>query len=149
MPSRVARTEKLTLFFIPDGEGEHAVQFFDGFGAFQHEQAQDDLSVGIGEELAALTGQLLAQLHVVVDLSVVNDPVAPGLVAHGLVPGRAEVNDAQAQVGDAQVVVDIITAVVGTAVLDAVCHVHEGRFTDPVLAIKVVNPAYSAHLVFP
>ncbi len=141
----VARSEQLAFLAVPDNKREHAVQALDRVRPFQHKQAQNDFGIGIGEELHALAGQLLAQLDVVVNLAVIDNPVAPGFFPHGLVTGLRQVNDAQAQVGNAQVFICVESAIIRPAVSDAVRHAVQRALFHLVAFINIIDAANSAH----
>ena len=52
-PQPVARSKQGALYFVPDHEREHAVQFLHRVRALIHIEPQDHFSVGIGKELGA------------------------------------------------------------------------------------------------
>ena len=99
----------------------------------------------MGKERLAPALQLLTQLDVVVDLAIVDNLVAPGFVRHGLVSSRAQVNDAQAQMAQSQVLVKEKPAVIRAAVSDGFRHTPHGAFFHALLGIKVINAADAAH----
>ncbi len=91
----VARAEQPVARSVPDREREHAVQVPDAVVTPRPVRGEDHPRVGRAGELEALRLELGAQLHMVVDLAVVDDPALRVGVAHRLVPGRRQVDDRQ------------------------------------------------------
>ena len=140
----VAHAEQLLLPLVPDRVGEHTPEAVERCRAPAVVRTHDDLRVGSGPPGAP---QLVAQLGVVVDLSVVGQP-APGLVLHGLMPGRAGIDDRQPPVAEPHVaaLVDPGSGIVGSPVRDEVAHhLDSGRQSRDGLPAQVDSSADSAH----
>ena len=85
-PERVARAERRPGLGVPDDEREHAAQPVDDVLAPQVVAGDDRLGVALGRERRRPRRRArLAQLQVVVDLAVEDDPVAAVGVGHRLV----------------------------------------------------------------
>jgi hypothetical protein len=90
----VAGDEERAPLLIPDGEDKLPVEQVEAGRPHLLVEVDDDLGVGLGCQLVPLLQQLLAQLDVVEDLAVEDNPQALILVAHRLLPA-AEVDNAQ------------------------------------------------------
>ncbi len=89
----VAREERRARTLVVDGEGEHAIEPFDDGGTVFLPRVKDGLGVGSRPEAVAFRNQIGAQVVMVVDLAVEDDParvvfVADRLVAAGAVDDR-------------------------------------------------------------
>ena len=109
---------------VGDGEGPHAVEARGAGGAPLLVGVDDDLGVAVRAEGVAGGLELGAQLAVVVDLAVVDEPDGLVLVGHGLVPALA-VDDAQAAVTEADGRRLEGAGVIGAAVHDGGGHAPE------------------------
>ena len=98
----VAAQQQLAALAVPKGEGEHADQPGDAPGARAPEQVEQHLGVAGGAETVPLRFQLGPQFAVVVDLSVVDQHIAPAVGHHGLGAAVAEVDHLEPGVGEAQ-----------------------------------------------
>ena len=85
----VARQEQPTLLGIPDGKRPHAIEAQLALLSPLRIGGEDDLAVAVRDETVAEAAQLLAQLEIVVDLTVIGEPVAPLGIGHWL-PARSE-----------------------------------------------------------
>src|SRR5207244_3589814 len=92
----VSRGEQAMLLRVPDREAPHAVHLRKHVLAPRGPRREDHLGVAAGPERPTQSLQLLAQLEVVVNLAVEDEPVPPARVAHRLVAGRREIEDRQA-----------------------------------------------------
>src|SRR5438093_486082 len=105
---------------VVDGERPHADEALNAVWAPLLIRAQNDFGVAVGPKYLTQTPQLFPKLDVVVDLTVVDQRQSAVFTAHGHVPKRAQVEDAQALVGQSARAELSHTAVVGSAVvLDA------------------------------
>jgi hypothetical protein len=139
----VARQQEPLLLLVPDGEGEHAAQRLDAALPHVLVEGEDGLGVGLRLELEASALQVLAQLPVVVDLAVEDDPVALVGVGDGLVAG-VQVDDGQAAHGQAHAFAREEALVVGAAVGDEVVGpLEEGPIGRP--PVRVHDAEYAAH----
>jgi hypothetical protein len=84
--------------FIPDGDGEHAVDLTERIDPLVFIEVQYHLGVSPGAKAMAPSDELPPQGLVVVNFSVEDNPDAPILVGHGLSAVRREVDYAQAPV---------------------------------------------------
>ena len=80
---------------IPYDEGEHADEPVERRLAPLRVGSQQHLGIGVGAETVPGRLKLVAQLEVVVDLAVVDDPVAAVGVGHRLLRRVGEVDDAE------------------------------------------------------
>src|SRR5262245_825514 len=117
LPQPIAREEQPAPRGVPDGEGEHASQSLDTGLAPRDVRLQDHLGVAPRAEGAPLRLERLPELAKVVDLAVEDDPVAPGRIAHGLLP-RHQIDDRQPRHPEPDVVGRVDPRVVGPAVLE-------------------------------
>lgn len=98
LAKRIPGEEQLLLPFVPDRQGEHAVELLHAALALLLIQVDNDLGIAPrGEDVAARL-QLSAQLPVVVDLTVEDDPAGAVLVGERLMAGL-DVDDAQPSAG--------------------------------------------------
>jgi len=84
----------------------------------------DGFGVAVGVEGVAQFFQLLAQLEIVVDLAVEDDPRAAVLVVNRL-RSAFEIDDREAAHSEADRAVDVKAVVVGTAMPDRVAHAQQ------------------------
>jgi hypothetical protein len=83
---------------IPDREGKHAAKFIKALFAPVGVRFQDHFRVGKAAEVHALPLQLRANLAKVINLTVVDDPVAGCGIVHGLVPVGRQVENCEAAI---------------------------------------------------
>jgi len=117
----IAGEEEPARGVVPDGEGEHADEPLDACLAVDSVGVQDHLGVASRLKPAARGHELGAQLAIVVDLAVEDDPVAAGGVAHGLAPGH-EIDDRQPRHPEPDVAGGVDARVVGAAMLEKAEH---------------------------
>ena len=115
----VAREEDRACLPVEEGEGEHAVQPLDAGGTPLLVRLEDDLRVGRRPEGATAGPELVAKLHVVVDLTVEDDDRPLG--GHGLLPTR-QVDDREPLVGERDRSLRELAGSVRAAVTDASRH---------------------------
>src|SRR5215213_1162155 len=106
---------------VPDGEGKHAAQVFRAVSAELIVGVNDGFGVAVGVESVAQLFEFLAQLEVVVDLAVEDDPRATIRVVNWLL-AALEVDDCEATHREAGRAVDVKAVLIGTAVTDGVVH---------------------------
>jgi hypothetical protein len=97
----VARQQQAPRLAVPEREREHPAQVLHAVVAEQAVQVEDDLGVAAGMESEPTPLQVTAQVEVVVDFPVADDPQRAPVVAHRLAPGRAAVDDGQPPVPEA------------------------------------------------
>jgi hypothetical protein len=95
----------------------------------------------------ALCFEIGAQVGVVVDLTVVNDPNVLVFVGKGLVAGL-DVDDAQSPHRQANILFDKIALVVGTAMQDSAIHRRQRIAAYAPISISKKDPTDSAHRDF-
>src|SRR4051794_30771472 len=88
----VASAKEAPATHVPEGEGEHPAQAVHAVVAVVLVQMHDDLRVGVSREPMAARLQLVAQLHVVVDLSVEDDDDRAVFVGDRLI-ARLQIDD--------------------------------------------------------
>jgi hypothetical protein len=120
----VAREQQAVRPRVPQREGEHAAQAAHHRGTVTAIQVQQHLGVGMGAELDAGALELAAQLGVVVDLAVEADHQRAVRRVHRLGARRAEIEDGEAPVAEADppVVADPHARTVGAALDHGVAH---------------------------
>ncbi len=100
---------------IPERDRELAVEPCERIGSPLLPGVDDHLGVAPGPEAVSQRGQLLAELHVVVDLAVEDHPDPVVLAGEGLLP-RGQVDDRQAGVAQRRAPVTVEAALVRPAV---------------------------------
>src|SRR5215469_10790435 len=125
---RVPGAEQLAGPGVPDGERVHAAEAVHDLLAHPGVGLEQHLGVAAGPQRDPLIAQFLAKLDVVVDLPVVDHPVAAVGGAHRLVPGQGKVDDGQPAEPECHVRVGVHAFVVGPAMADTF-----QRARDPVL----------------
>src|ERR1035441_10871341 len=101
----ISRSEKHTLATIPDCKGKHAAQMLDAIAAIFLIEVDDGFGIAVGAIAVSAGLKRGAQLGMVVDFSVEDDPNILVLVGERLVPGL-DVNDAQPPHGQADIFFD-------------------------------------------
>ena len=119
MPKGSRAPKAVRVWRVPDDEGEHAAQPRHDVLAPQVVAGDDRLGVPVGAQVRAGGGELLAQLDVVVDLAVEQDPVAAPVVGEGL-RAALDVDDRQPVERQDGAAVRPHRGVVGPAVVQAV-----------------------------
>jgi hypothetical protein len=80
----VACSKECLRFSIPDGECKHASEAIETLGPPFTKRSQKDFGIGATSESISKRPKLFGQLAVVIDLTVVSDPIATRLIGHGL-----------------------------------------------------------------
>ena len=120
----IAGQKQLALMGVPDGDAELTIETTQAGRAFLFVVVQHDLGVAMRLEAVAAGEEFFAQFGVVEDLTVVNDPVAAVLSRDRLLAG-GKIDDAQAGVAEANLVVEIDAELVGSAMADHGQHAAE------------------------
>ena len=118
----VPRREEPPLPAVPDGERPHAVEPRDGLLAPLDEGGEQDLRVGAGAEAVASSLELGPQFAVVVDLAVVDEPVAAVRAREGLHPRVGQVEDGEPAERERAAVLGEGARAVGASVVEARRH---------------------------
>src|SRR5438094_126832 len=140
----IAGTEERLLRLVPDGKGKHSPEVLDAIGAPPLVCTQRHLCVGCGPK-PGIT-QFRAEFDVVVDLTVVRDPVTR-LVPHRLVSG-GKVDDRQTAVRKADRAPAMrprgmpIRSPVGLDLVHELQPLREARYRPP---RQVDHPGYATH----
>ena len=136
---------------VPHAEREHPVEVREqrrrvavAFLVAVHQH----LGVGLGAETVAAAQQRLAQVEVVVDLSVEREPDALVLVRHWLPAGLRQIDDRQPSMAQRARAAGPVTEVVGAAVLDRGRHALDGAVRHGA-AIERDDPGDSTHVTAP
>ena len=140
----VPRAEKGAVRFIPNDEGEHAPQLFGQRLAPFLVAVQQHLGVRVGGEHVARRGELLAQLHEVVNFAVEHRHEVFVLVEHGLA-AALQVDDGQPPVPQRRLPVHIKALAVRPAVGDEVGHGLQGLFRFFKLVLCANKAGNSTH----
>ncbi len=139
----ISGEEQLLLAAVPDGEREVSVQPVQAVDPPFLVRVREHLGVGGGLEPMPERPELSLQLHVVVDLAVLHDPVAPILVRERLVsPG--DVDDRQPRVRHPEAPVDVEPRPVGSTVTELPGH-GQKQARRGVPAWARVDPRETAH----
>jgi hypothetical protein len=97
----LAGDEQAVLAGVPESEGEHSTKFREASLAPPGISLEQNFGVGVAGELRAGPVKLAPNVAEVIDLSVVNDPVAGFRIVHGLMPERRKIEDGEAPVSQA------------------------------------------------
>ena len=127
------QVEDLALF-VPDRDGEHAVEHLERGLPPLHVGAQRDFGVRATSESVPLLLERLPQREVVVDFAVVDDDETVRLASHRLVAMHREIDDAQARVGKADWPARVDAAVVRATVTQRLGHAFQNSALDSALA---------------
>src|SRR5688572_23530266 len=143
----VASEEELLPPLVPDGERKHPAQPIDTACAEVFVEVDDRFGVTAGLKRVAAALEIAAQLAVVVDLAVEDNPDRPVFVRDRLMTAF-EVDDAQAAHAERHAIAEIDPFVVRTAVHDRGAHAADIR-----LGYRGSIPAHdsgnAAHRYFP
>src|ERR1035437_8944355 len=82
----IARQEQRLAARIPNRRGEHAVKLFDALRPRLLIEVQEGLDVAVRAETVASLLQAPAQILVIIDLAIADEPERAILVRHGLPP---------------------------------------------------------------
>lgn len=122
----VARQQEAPGAAVPQGEGEVAVERAHAVRAHFLVGADDHLGIRLGLEPVAARHEIAPQFQIVEDLAVERDDDAAVVVGHGLA-AAGDVDDAEAGVAEADIVVDMDTLLVGPPVCDRADHGLQGQ----------------------
>jgi hypothetical protein len=125
-PDPIASQDQAALGAIPQREGPLAVHPIEGVLAPLLPGVEDDLGVALGAEAVAGGDELRAQLDVVEDLAVEDDPQSLVLVGHRLL-AAGQIDDRQAGVGQPGARVAVGPELVGPAVVHRPQHPGQSR----------------------
>ena len=143
--TRAVASQKQSLgAIIPQGDGEHAVQFAQAVRALLLVQVDDGFAIGMSLEIVAALQQPLAQFAVVINLAVENQGDVPGFVGERLVAGL-KVDDAQPPDGQRDVRQLKSSAAVRSAMEDASCHRVDALTVLQGLKPQIENSTNSTH----
>src|ERR671913_314111 len=82
----IAGEKQFLRSFVPDREGKHAAQVFRTVNAILIVSVNDRFRIAVGVKGVTKLFQLLAQLEIVVDLAVEDDPGAAIVIVDRLLP---------------------------------------------------------------
>src|SRR4029077_7415114 len=105
----VSRPEQSALATVVDDERPHPVQAVQAVRAPVPIGREQDFGVAGGAETVSRSPQLVAQLDVVVDLTVEDDDELAVIGGHWLLTGRAQVKDGQSTKTEPHLAVDVHT----------------------------------------
>src|ERR1700688_77924 len=91
----IAGGEKAMAPRVPNGEGKHAAKFREAFLTPLSIGFEDHFRVGMTAEVDSLALQFRANLAEVVNLAVVDDPIAGGRIIHGLMAKRRQIENCE------------------------------------------------------
>ena len=117
----VPGAEKSTGVLVPDGEREHAAEVRDAVRAVLLIGVQDGFGVAMGCVAMAGGFQARAEIGVVEDLSVVDNPETAVFVGHRLMAG-GDVDNAEAAMAQRRTGIVVKAVVVGSAMRDSGGH---------------------------
>ena len=98
---RIARDEQAMAAGVPQGEGKHAAELCQAIFSPARIGFQQDFSIGVADKTCAGFLEFVPNVAEVVDLAVVDDPVAGFGIVHGLVSQRREIKNRQPAVAQA------------------------------------------------
>jgi hypothetical protein len=142
----IARKQQLLLFLVPDREREHAVQFLHDAVAVFLVLMDDRLGVAPRTILMSLRLEGRTQRRVVVDLAVERNPHAAVLVRHRLLARRADVDDCQAPMREADRAVDVQAGAVRTAMTQDIAHPAKAIGVNGLTRVEVNDSCKTAHI---
>src|SRR5687768_9947737 len=143
----IAGKKQLLPPLVPDGKREHPAEPIDTASAEIFVEVNDGFGVAAGLEHVATTLEIAAQLAVVVDLPVEDNPDGPVFVGDRLMAAR-EVDDAQPAHAERHAVTEIHPLVVRTAVHDRGAHAADVRLRYR-SSIPAHDSGNAAHRYFP
>src|SRR5260370_26258085 len=120
----IARQEERFRAFVPNREREHAAQVLWTIGAPLVVGVNDSFSVAVRIELVAELFELPAQLAIVLDLAVKNNPCGAILIMNRLLSVR-EIDDREASHRQSHASAEIETVIVRTTMTNASVHARE------------------------
>ena len=124
----IANQKERSLRIVPKRKGKHPIQTKETLFAPFSPGGQQDFGVALGAKTVALGSKFVAQLAIVVNLSVENNDQAAVVRKHRLVSGAAGIDDRQAPVTNTNAAPFSIngrgphTFIVASAMLDCLQH---------------------------
>src|SRR2546425_9607313 len=120
----IARQEKRFGAFIPNRKRKHPAQVLWTIGAPLVVGVNDSFRIAVGIELVAELFELLAQLAIVVDLAVENNPGGAVLIMNRLLSVR-EIDDREPPHRQSHPIAEIETVIVRTTMTNRLVHARE------------------------
>src|SRR5581483_45405 len=142
----VARQQELPAAAVPERERELAVQLVDAGRPLLLVQVEDRLAIGTGAKAMAAALELSAQLDVVEDLAVADQPQRFVFVRERLQP-PLQVDDAQAGMAETDAVVDVEPGRFRPAVADGGNHRLQCGGRRSATATPLEEAGYATHRV--
>lgn len=121
----VAGDEEALAWGVPDGEGEHAVEFIEDGAAPLEVTEDDDFGIGVAEERVTELEEFLADFEEVINFAIEDHPDIARGIGHGLVPCWGEIEDGEASEAEAEGAIEVEAIVIGAAVGESVGHLGE------------------------
>src|SRR5574341_508975 len=129
LANSIPREKKRLGTLIPNRERKHAAQMLWAIGAILFVSGNDRFRVAIGIELVAKLLELLAQLAIVVNLSIENDPFRAIAAMNWLLPG-CQIDNGKTAHREADAVTEVKAVIVGPAVINRLVHPLEQMTID-------------------
>ena len=120
----IARQEKRFGAFIPNRKRKHPAQVLWTIGSPLVVGVNDSFSIAVGIELVAELFEFFAQLAIVVDLAVENNPCRAVLIMNRLLSVR-EIDDREPSHRQSHAIAEIETVIVRTAMTNGLIHARE------------------------
>src|SRR6185437_10170809 len=117
----VAHEQQLTPGPIPDGVGKHTAEFRDARNPLFFVEMNQGFGIAVRGKAMTLRDELAAQILIIVDFAVKNDPDRAVFVGNRLVSAR-EIDDAQPAHANGALTIDVDTLVIRTAMADLRAH---------------------------
>src|SRR5579864_7592462 len=140
----VARNKKLAFAAVPDRKRVHAAQVLHAIASVLLKQVDDGFGVAPGAIAVSARLEIFAQILMVVQFSVVNDPEIFVFVRDGLMSGL-NIDDAQPPHGKSDIRLHEEAIIVRPAVNDALVHFRQRVALDSPRPVAMKNSANSAH----
>ena len=130
-----------------DGEGEHADQAVQGRHAPFPKGVQHHLGIGLRAKAVAALDQLSAQVAIIVDLAVVDDPPIAVGIRHRHAAGLAQIDDAQTIGAEAGLTQASHAFLVGAAMALQFAHLrdHRGMVVRMMIRPRADQPGNPTH----
>ena len=106
----------------------------------------DYLRVRLGSKLMALASQFFAQLHVIIDLTIENQPHCFFGIRHWLM-ASGQINDGKPPKPEPKRTGNKVTLVIGSAVCDGTRHPHNGLALHRFASLEIKLACYAAHFL--
>ena len=141
LAERIGCEHERALLLVPDSEREHAVHAVESALAPLVPCMQQNLGVTFGRERVTATAQLVAKLHVVVDLAVHDE--APGAERERLVRALVKVDDGESPEGETCAGPDVEAFPVGASMCHGGGHPLEKLAGRVLASYDAADPAHS------